>query len=66
MISYDSYTNVELRTALLKLKASPKPNDFPVIEQIEKVLRKRGKDVTNSYYGKDVIGSMIKKMKEMA
>lgn len=63
MISYKGYSNDALRNSLLKLKASPRASDFPVIEQIERELRNRGKDPSNSYYGRDVLGSMIKIMK---
>lgn len=62
MISYRGYTNDELRNALLKLKEAPRAVDFPVIEQIEHELRRRGKKPEASHWGKDVVGLMIKEM----
>jgi hypothetical protein len=65
MVSFDGYSNDELKAAAKKLKEIMKPADFPVLEQIERTARKRGLDPSSEEFGEDVIGNAIKVMRKV-
>lgn len=59
---YSGYTDEQLKNSLKNLRTRAKQNDFPVIEQVEKILKSRGYDITSDEFGPDVIGMYIKTM----
>lgn len=65
MVTFEFYSNDDLKHAAKKLKAGILPVDFPVLEQIEKTARKRGLDPTTDDFGPDVIGDYIKVMRKI-